>query len=57
MNQSIERTALTNLITNEDYAKKVLPFIKKDYFDGRGGLDVHGKRKGGTHAEDGHQCC
>ena len=33
MNQSIERTALTNLITNEDYAKKVLPFIKKDYFD------------------------
>ena len=35
MNQSIERTALTNLITNEDYAKKVLPFIKKDYFDGR----------------------
>ena len=35
MNQSIERTALTNLITNEDYAKKVLPFIKKDYFAGR----------------------
>jgi len=35
LNQSIERTALTNLITNEDYAKKVLPFIKKDYFDGR----------------------
>ena len=33
MNQSIERTALTNLITNEDYAKKVLPFIKKDYFE------------------------
>ena len=26
---------VTNLITNEDYAKKVLPFIKKDYFDGR----------------------
>ena len=33
MNQSIERTALTNLITNEDYAKKVLPFIKTDYFE------------------------
>jgi len=33
LNQSIERTALTNLITNEDYAKKVLPFIKKDYFE------------------------
>ena len=33
MNQSLERTALTNLITNEDYAKKVLPFIKKDYFE------------------------
>ena len=30
--QSIEKTALTNLICNEDYARKVIPFIKKDYF-------------------------
>ena len=30
--QSIEKTALTNLICNEDYARKVIPFMKKDYF-------------------------
>ena len=30
--QTIERTALTQLVTNEQYARKVLPFIKKDYF-------------------------
>ena len=35
MNQTIERTALTNLICNEDYARKVLPFIKSNYFDER----------------------
>ena len=35
MNQTIERTALSNLLGNEDYAKKVLPFIKTDYFDVR----------------------
>ena len=32
MNQSIEKTALSNLITNEDYARKVIPFLKSDYF-------------------------
>ena len=32
MNQSIERTALSNLISNEDYARKVIPFLKGDYF-------------------------
>ena len=32
MNTTIERTALTQLVTNEQYARKVLPFIKKDYF-------------------------
>ena len=32
MNQSIEKTALSNLITNEDYARKVIPFLKGDYF-------------------------
>ena len=32
LNTTIERTALTQLVTNEQYARKVLPFIKKDYF-------------------------
>ena len=35
MNQTIERTTLANLICNEDYARKVLPFIKSTYFDER----------------------
>ena len=35
MNTTIERTALTQLVTNEQYARKVLPFIKKDYFSDR----------------------
>jgi len=30
--QTIERTALTQLVTNEEYARKVLPFLKSDYF-------------------------
>ena len=33
--QTIERTALTQLVSNEEYARKVLPFIKKDYFSDR----------------------
>ena len=33
--QTIERTTLTQLVTNEQYARKVLPFIKKDYFADR----------------------
>ncbi len=32
-NQTIERTILSNLINNEEFARKVLPFIKADYFD------------------------
>jgi len=32
MNQTIERTTLGQLVTNEDYARKVLPHIKADYF-------------------------
>ena len=32
MNTTIERTALTQLVTNEQYARKVIPFIKKEYF-------------------------
>ena len=35
MSQTIERTALTQLVTNEQYARKVLPFIKSDYFSDR----------------------
>ena len=32
MSKTIERTALTQLVTNEQYARKVLPFMKGDYF-------------------------
>ena len=32
-NQTIERTILTNLLNNEEYTRKVLPFIKSEYFD------------------------
>jgi len=32
LNQTIERTALSNLVSNEEYCRKVLPFIKPDYF-------------------------
>ena len=31
----IERTILENLIVNEEYARKVLPFIKKEYYTDR----------------------
>ena len=31
-NQTIERTALGQLVCNEEYARKVLPFLKGDYF-------------------------
>jgi len=33
--QTIERTALSNLVFNEPYARKVLPFIKPEYFQDR----------------------
>ena len=35
MSQTIERTALSQLVSNEEYARKVLPFIKGDYFSDR----------------------
>ena len=35
LNQTIERTTLTNLLHNEEYSRKVLPFIKPEYFDVR----------------------
>ena len=34
MKLNIEQTILGNLITNEKYMRKVLPFIKPDYFEG-----------------------
>ena len=34
MNLQIENTILRNLLTNEDYMRKVLPFIKPEYFEG-----------------------
>ena len=34
MNINLEQTILRNLLTNDEYMRKVLPFIKPDYFDG-----------------------
>ena len=35
LTQTIERTTLSHLIHNEDYCRKVLPFIKSNYFSNR----------------------
>ena len=35
MTERIERTTLKNLIYNEEYSRKVLPFIKEEYFTNR----------------------
>jgi len=35
MKDRIERTILTNLIYNEDYLRRVLPFLQPDYFESR----------------------
>ena len=29
----LEKTILSNLILNEDYCRKVYPYLKEDYFD------------------------
>ena len=34
MQTNLEQTILRNLLTDEDYMRKVLPFIKPDYFEG-----------------------
>ena len=34
MQINIEQTILRNLLTDEKYMRKVLPFIKPDYFQG-----------------------
>lgn len=31
---NLEQTILRNILTNEDYMRKVLPFVKPDYFEG-----------------------
>ena len=35
MEERIERTALKHLIHTEQYARKVLPFLKEEYFSDR----------------------
>ena len=35
MEERIERTALKHLIHTEQYARKVLPFLKEEYFTNR----------------------
>ena len=35
MTQTIERTTLGQLLSNEDYARKVMPHMKMDYFSDR----------------------
>ena len=32
MNERLETTILNNLFFQEDYTRKVLPFLKEDYF-------------------------
>lgn len=34
MNVNLEQTILRNILTNEQYMRKVLPFIRPEYFDG-----------------------
>ena len=34
MKIDLEQTIIRNLLTNEDYMRKVIPFIKKEYFEG-----------------------
>ena len=34
MNINLEQTILRNLLTNEEYTRRVLPFLAPDYFEG-----------------------
>ena len=34
MQIELEKTILRNILTNEQFMRKVLPFIQKDYFEG-----------------------
>lgn len=33
-NINLEQTILRNILVNEDYMRKVLPFVRPEYFDG-----------------------
>jgi replicative DNA helicase len=35
MQDSLEKTIISNLVTNNDFSRKVIPFIKEDYFSDR----------------------
>ena len=34
MKIDLEQTILRNILTNESYMRKVIPFVKKEYFEG-----------------------
>ena len=34
INANVEQTILRNILVNEPYTRKVLPFIKAEYFEG-----------------------
>lgn len=34
MNTNVEQVILRNLLTNEEYTRKVLPYVKSEYFEG-----------------------
>ena len=38
MKIDLEQTILRNLLTNEQYMRRVIPFIKREYFEGVYGL-------------------
>ena len=33
MNERVERTILRSLFRNEDYFRKILPFVKPEYYE------------------------
>ena len=34
MNTNLEQVILRNILTDDEYTRKVLPFIKPEYFEG-----------------------
>ena len=41
MTSSIETTILSHLLSNEDYSRRVLPFLKSEYFESKENQLVH----------------
>lgn len=37
---NLELTIIANLLYSKDYATKVIPYLKKDYFDDKNGIDI-----------------